>query len=68
MKKVKLELDTLAVESFAIAAPGREDGTVQAYDAPTPPYATCGCTTGASYLEAFCPPASTATTCVEQAS
>lgn len=67
MKKVKLELDTLAVESFAIAAPAQDDGTVQGYDVPTPPYASCGCTTGASYLEAFCPPPSTATTCIEQA-
>ena len=65
MKKVKLEIDVLAVESFPIDALETEEGTVQAYDAPTPPYASCGCTTGASYYHAFCPPPSTATTCAE---
>ena len=56
MKKVKLELDALAVESFPTAALETGEGTVQAFDAPTPPYYTCGCTTGASYLERYCPP------------
>ena len=65
MRKMQLELDTLAVESFPIAPEGREAGTVDAYEAPTPPYATCGCTTGASYIARFCPPPSTKTTCRE---
>jgi len=56
MKKVKLDLDMLDVESFPTASAESDLGTVQAYDAPTPPYKTCSCTTGASYLEAFCPP------------
>ena len=66
MTKLKLDLDTLAVDSFAIAGV-KGDGTVQANEAPTYPYATCTCTTGASYLEAYCPPPSTRTTCVELA-
>jgi hypothetical protein len=52
------------VDSFSTAAGNREGGTVEAYDAPTYPYPSCGCTTGASYLEAFCPPPSTRT-CVD---
>jgi hypothetical protein len=56
MKKLRLDVETLAVESFATAAREDEAGTVQAYEAPTPPYRTCGCTTGASYLAVFCPP------------
>jgi hypothetical protein len=69
MKKLKLDLEALAVDSFRIAG-ARGEGTVEAHEVPTYPYKTCdaacsyGCTTGASYLEAYCPPASTATTCV----
>ncbi|HEX8907346.1 MAG TPA: hypothetical protein VF771_21015 [Longimicrobiaceae bacterium] len=63
MKKLTLHLDTLAVDSFSIAADGAEAGTVHAQEAPTYPYYTCGCTTGASYAAAFCPPPSTATGC-----
>jgi hypothetical protein len=71
MKKLKLDLEALAVDSFSIAAV-RGDGTVEAHEAPTYPYATCDaacsytCTTGASYLEAFCPPPSTRTGCVAE--
>lgn len=64
MKKLTLDIETLAVESFAIAV-AKEDGTVNAFEAPTYPAPSCGCTTGASYLEAYCPPPSTRTTCVE---
>lgn len=56
MKKLKLDVETLSVSSFTTAAAAKETGTVQGYDAPTYPYRTCGCTTGASYLAAFCPP------------
>jgi len=64
MNKLKLDVETLAVDSFPIAAAGVDEGTVQGHEfAPTPPYASCGCTTGASYRAAFCPPPSTATTC-----
>ena len=69
MKKLKLDVEDLAVNSFAIAG-ARGEGTVEAHAVPTYPYRTCdaacsyGCTTGASYLEAYCPPASTATGCV----
>jgi hypothetical protein len=65
MRKMKLDLDTLAVESFRMAADIHSYGTVDAFEAPTPPYATCGCTTGASYIARFCPPPSTRTTCRE---
>lgn len=61
MRKMKLNLDALAVESFRMADHAGEGGTVQAYDAPTPPYDSCGCTTGASYVARFCPPPSTRT-------
>jgi len=70
MKKLKLDVETLAVDSFRIAASSKDGGTVQAHEVPTYPYATCdaacsyGCTTGASYLEAYCPPPSTRTGCV----
>lgn len=64
MKKLKLDLEALAVSSFPIDVAASEAGTVKAYDAPTPPYASCGCTTGGSYLAVFCPPPSTRTTCV----
>jgi hypothetical protein len=63
MRKMKLDLDALAVESFRTAASASVSGTVDAYDAPTPPYDSCGCTTGASYIARFCPPPSTRTTC-----
>jgi hypothetical protein len=63
MKKLTLKVETLAVESFPTAAAGQDAGTVQAYDAPTPPYASCGCTTGASYMAAFCPPPISNNTC-----
>ena len=57
MNKLKLDLDRLAVDSFpTTAATGKEAGTVQGFDAPSYPYRTCTCTTGASYLMAFCPP------------
>jgi hypothetical protein len=64
MKKLMLDVDSLAVDSFPIEERIAEAGTVQALEAPTPPYYTCGCTTGASYLEAYCPPPSTRTGCV----
>jgi hypothetical protein len=67
MKKLKLDLDKLAVDSFSIARPTHEDGTVQGFDAPTYPAPSCGCTTGASYLAAFCPAPSTRTTCFVEA-
>lgn len=63
MRKMKLDLETLAVESFRTAGDAYAGGTVNAYDAPTPPYDSCGCTTGASYIARFCPPPSTRTTC-----
>ena len=56
MRKMKLDLETLNVESFGTACDVLSDGTVAAYEAPTPPYASCGCTTGASYVARFCPP------------
>jgi hypothetical protein len=65
MRKMKLDLDTLAVDSFGTAAEVSVDGTVAAYEAPTPPYASCGCTTGASYIARFCPPPATNNTCRE---
>lgn len=65
MRKMKLDLDTLAVESFGTAGNALMAGTVDAYEAPTPPYATCGCTTGASYAAVFCPAPSTKT-CLER--
>jgi len=65
MKKMKLDVETLAVESFGTAAQPEHDGTIQGFEAPTPPYASCGCTTGASYLEAFCPPPISNNTCAE---
>jgi hypothetical protein len=67
MKKLMLDVDSLAVDSFPVTEAIEEAGTVQGMEAPTPPYATCDaactytCTTGASYLEAFCPPPSTRT-------
>jgi len=67
MKKLTLDVDSLAVDSFPITGAAKEAGTVQGMAVPTPPYATCDaactytCTTGASYLEAFCPPPSTRT-------
>jgi len=69
MKKLRLDVEALAVDSFRIAG-AAGDGTVQGMEVPTPPYNTCDaactytCTTGASYLEAFCPPPSTRTGCV----
>lgn len=64
MNKLKLNLETLAVDSFPISAGSVDEGTVQAHEfVPTPPYASCGCTTGASFRAVFCPPPSTATTC-----
>ena len=63
MRKMQLDLDTLSVESFPIAPEARAAGTVDAYEAPTPPYASCGCTTGASYIARFCPPPLTNNTC-----
>jgi hypothetical protein len=66
MRKLKLDVETLAVDTFSTAAAGRDDGTVHAFDAPTYPAPSCGCTTGASYLEAFCPPPSTRTGCVAE--
>jgi hypothetical protein len=65
MNKLKLDVEALAVDSFAVAG-ARGEGTVEAHAAPTYPYVTCGCTTGASYLEAFCPPPSTRTGCVAE--
>jgi hypothetical protein len=56
MKKLQLDVETLAVESFSTAAASKETGTVRAHEVPTYPYRTCGCTTGASYMAAFCPP------------
>jgi hypothetical protein len=71
MNKLKLDLEALAVDSFSIVA-ARGEGTVEAHEVPTVPYATCDaacsytCTTGASYLAAFCPPPSTRTGCVAE--
>jgi hypothetical protein len=68
MQKLKLDVETLAVDSFSTAALLDDDGTVQAFEeAPTYPYASCGCTTGASFRAAFCPPPSTKTTCALEA-
>jgi len=70
MKKLKLDVEKLAVDSFPVSEATEEAGTVQGMEVPTPPYATCDaactytCTTGASYLEAYCPPPSTRTGCV----
>ncbi len=36
MAKLKLDLDRLAVDSFATHAAPMDAGTVKAYDAPTP--------------------------------
>jgi hypothetical protein len=66
MQKLKLDVEALAVDSFAIAG-AKDDGTVNAFEAPTYPYPSCGCTTGNSYLAAYCPPPSTRTTCAELA-
>jgi hypothetical protein len=72
MKKLRLDVEGLAVDSFPTAESVREGGTVQGLEVPTPPYATCNavctytCTTGASYLEAYCPPPSTRTGCVAE--
>lgn len=63
MKKLRLDVETLAVDSFATARGAGRDGTVQGHEAPTYPYYTCGCTTGASYNAAFCPPPATNNTC-----
>lgn len=71
MKKLKLDLEALAVDSFTIAGANGE-GTVQGNEVPTVPYATCDaacsytCTTGGSYFAAFCPPPSTKTTCAAE--
>jgi hypothetical protein len=65
MRKVKLSLDALQVESFATAATGAElRGTVAAHmPKPTPPlvetyYAgnTCGCTLAQSCIQTDCGP------------
>ncbi|HEX8907345.1 MAG TPA: hypothetical protein VF771_21010 [Longimicrobiaceae bacterium] len=56
MKKLRLDVERLSVDSFSTAAARGEGGTVQGHEAPTYPYYTCGCTTGASYAAAFCPP------------
>ena len=63
MQKMRLNLDGLAVESFPTDVATGMEGTVDAYLVPTPPYASCGCTTGASYIARFCPAPSTRTTC-----
>lgn len=41
MRKLTLQLDELAVESFPTAGIDGEAGTVQANEVPTPPYYTC---------------------------
>ena len=63
MKKLKLDVEALAVDSFATARGEDRSGTVQAHEAPTHPYASCGCTTGASFAAFFCPPPATNNTC-----
>jgi hypothetical protein len=64
MKKLKLDVEALAVDSFSTARGEGRNGTVQAHENPSiPPYATCGCTTGASYAAFFCPPPATNNTC-----
>jgi hypothetical protein len=63
MKKLSLKVETLSVESFPTAAASKETGTVRGYDAPTYPAPSCGCTTGASFMAALCPPPATNTTC-----
>lgn len=41
MKKLKLQAEEVAVESFPISAVEGEIGTVEGQEAPTPPYKTC---------------------------
>ncbi|HEU4884507.1 MAG TPA: hypothetical protein VFT45_19790 [Longimicrobium sp.] len=41
MKKLKLQVDQLAVESFPVCQVEEEIGTVKGEMAPTPPYVGC---------------------------
>jgi hypothetical protein len=50
MKKVKLQIQELSVESFPTSRADEEPGTVQANEmAPTPPYYTCPAATRMTY-------------------
>ena len=50
MKKVKLQIQELSVESFSTSQADGEPGTVEANDlAPTPPYKTCPAPTRMTY-------------------
>lgn len=50
MKKVKLQIQELSVESFPTSQSDEEPGTVQANEwAPTPPYKTCPAPTRMTY-------------------
>jgi hypothetical protein len=54
MKKVKLSLDALAVESFAVVNEADEQGTVEAHEAPTGKPFTCN-TCAATCQTMACP-------------
>ena len=41
MKKMKLQVQELAVESFPLSQAEAELGTVHGQEVPTPPYKTC---------------------------
>lgn len=50
MKKMKLQIQELAVESFPISEVEGQPGTVQGQEmAPTPPYKTCPAPTRMTY-------------------
>ena len=49
MKKMKLQIQELAVESFPISEIEGEAGTVHGEMAPTPPYKTCPAPTRMTY-------------------
>lgn len=43
MKKLRLGIDELSVESFPTSSADGGMGTVHGQEVPTPPYATCTC-------------------------
>jgi hypothetical protein len=49
MKKMKLQIQDLSVESFPTYQADGEPGTVEANVAPTPPYKTCPAATRMTY-------------------
>jgi hypothetical protein len=49
MKKMKLQVQELAVESFPLSAADEALGTVHGQEVPTPPYATCPAATRLTY-------------------